>query len=164
MEILKNFGVNGYLLLAQIINFLIVLFILKKLLYKPFLAMLKKRSDDVARGVKDAQESEKLLLETQEKEKAILKKAEDTADKIVNDAKLSSVEQAKQIEDNAKQQAEKILSQAKEKIEQDTKEAEEKLASKIGKIAISVLEKALQNILSKKDQEEILKKAASEIK
>ena len=163
MQLLNQFGVNGPLLLAQIINFLIVFYILKKLLYKPFLAMLKKRETEVKLGLKQAEEGHLLLEETKAKEKEVLRKAEETAEKIVNDAKRESSEEGRQIEDNARQQALKILSEAESKIAQDTKEAEERLVSKIGRIAISVLEKTLPNILTKKDQEEVLKKAASQL-
>ena len=57
MEIIKNFGVEPVLLVAQIINFLIILFILKKFLYKPVLDTLKKREDSIKEGLKQAEES-----------------------------------------------------------------------------------------------------------
>ncbi|MBU2632677.1 F0F1 ATP synthase subunit B, partial [Patescibacteria group bacterium] len=47
MEIVKQFGLDPVLLVAQIVNFLILLFILKKLLYKPVLELLKKREDTI---------------------------------------------------------------------------------------------------------------------
>ena len=57
MEILENFGLNPMLLIAQIVNFLIVLFILKKFLYKPVLEMLKKRQTTIKDGLKQAEEA-----------------------------------------------------------------------------------------------------------
>src|SRR5438477_11743203 len=98
MEILKNFGVNGYLLGAQIINFLIVFYILKRLLYKPVLSMLKKREDEVKEGLRLSEEGRKTFEEAQTKEKEILKKAEGQADKIVADARSKALEEASQIE------------------------------------------------------------------
>jgi F-type H+-transporting ATPase subunit b len=164
MEVLKNFGVNGPLLGAQILNFLIVFYILKRLLYKPVLNMLKKRENEVKEGLKLAEEGKKTFEESSIKEREILKKASEEADKIVANAKTQALEASKQIDSEARVRAEKTLKQAHEKIELDTKEAEEKLTRNIGKIALSILEKTLPQILSKKDQEEILKKAASQIK
>lgn len=164
MEILKNFGVNVPLLLAQIVNFLIVFYILKRLLYKPILSMLKKRDEEIKEGLRLSEEGKKTFEEAQIKEKEILKKAEERADKIVADAKSAALEEAEKIEEEAKTRSDKMLSQAFEKIENDTREAEEKLAKSAGRIALSVLEKTLPILLSKKDQEEIIKKAAAELK
>ena len=41
--ILENLGIDWKILLGQIINFLVVLFVLKKFAYKPFLSVLNKR-------------------------------------------------------------------------------------------------------------------------
>ena len=59
MEILENFGVNPVLLAAQIVNFIIVLFILKKFLYKPILDLLKKRQFTIKEGLKQAEATAK---------------------------------------------------------------------------------------------------------
>jgi F-type H+-transporting ATPase subunit b len=164
MGILDNFGVALPLFLAQIINFLIVFYILKRLLYKPVLSMLKKREDQAKEGVRLSEEGKKTFEEAQIKEKEILKKAQLEAERIVNDAKNVSLENAKKIEDDAKLRSEKMITLAQEKIVQDTAEAEEKLTREVGKIALSILEKTLPNILDKKDQEEVLKRATSQIK
>ncbi len=164
MEILNNFGVNPFLLVAQIVNFLIVFYILKRLLYKPFLSTLKKRENEIKEGLRQAEEGRKLLEETEIKEKEILKNAQKSADKIVNDAKRESLELAKKIEDSAKEQTERMLKEAKNKIDQDVLETEEKLTKEIGRIAVKVLEKVLPDILDEKQQEQIIRKAAGGIK
>ena len=75
MEIVKEFGLNPYLLAAQIVNFLIILYILKKLLYKSVLDMLKKRSDSIKEGIKQAEEGRLTLEKALEEEKKILSDA-----------------------------------------------------------------------------------------
>ena len=42
MEFLKNLGIDVKLLIAQIINFGLLLWLLKKLLYKPFIKRIEK--------------------------------------------------------------------------------------------------------------------------
>ena len=164
MEILRNFGFNPYLLLAQIINFLIVFYILKRLLYKPFLTMLKKREREVKEGLAAAQQGREILEEATEKEKDILKKASNNAQKIVDSAKSEASALSKQIEENAKKQSERMLAEAREKIEQEAKESEERLSREIGRIAIAVLEKTLSKVLDKREQSEIVKKFSRSLK
>ena len=159
MNILKDFGVNPVLLVAQIVNFLIILFLLKKFMYKPVLDMLKKREDQIRNGLKNAEEGEKKLTDALEKERQILHKAQEKAKKILADSKLESQELRDETILAAKKEAEKIITQAKETIEQEEKKAEERLTLKIGEIAISLLEKSLTGIFGEKEQKLILKKA-----
>jgi F-type H+-transporting ATPase subunit b len=164
MNILDNFGFNPILFTAQIINFVIIFFVLKKILYKPVMDTLKKRDEEIKKGLKDKEDAEKLLLEAEEKESKILKDAQTKAEKIIADAKLEATDTKAQIEESARKEAEKMLSQARETIVQETKAAEDHLTAKIGTIAIGLLEKSLTGIFGKKEQELVLKKAEAELK
>ena len=62
MELLKDFGFDPILLTAQIINFLIVLVVLKKFMYKPVLDMLKKRENDIKKGIKPQHFKKTLII------------------------------------------------------------------------------------------------------
>ncbi len=73
MEIIKNFGLNPILLAAQIVNFLIIFFILKKFLYKPVLNVLNKRQVTIKEGLKQAEEARVKLEKVVIEEKDILK-------------------------------------------------------------------------------------------
>lgn len=47
---MEQLGIEPQLLLAQLVNFLIILFVLSKLLYKPILGMIEKRKKEIAEG------------------------------------------------------------------------------------------------------------------
>src|SRR3989344_3938875 len=135
MEILENFGVNPILLAAQIVNFLIIFFVLKKFLYKPILELLKKRQIMIKEGISQAEESriklEKVIIE----EKNILRQAQLAAKKVIEDAKQESIELARQASDNAKKQTEKILTDARAQISREYAETEKRLAVQTSKLA-----------------------------
>ena len=76
MEILNNFGFEPILFFAQIVNFLIIYLVLKKFLYKPLLKVLNDRKHKIEEGLKSAEESNRLLKETIDKEQEILKNAQ----------------------------------------------------------------------------------------
>jgi F-type H+-transporting ATPase subunit b len=163
MDILSKFGFNPMLFIAQFINFLIILFILKKLLYKPVLSMLKKRQDEIESGLKDAQESHKLLAEAEEKEKVMLQKAQAQSEKILTDAKNEALTLKAEIETNARKDADKLLEEARASIAQETRIAEEALTQRIGEISIKLLESSLKGIFGEKEQSMLLKKATEQI-
>lgn len=164
MEIIKNFGIQPVLLIAQIINFLIILFVLKKLLYKPVLKMLKSREATIKEGIEKTEEVRKLMEKTLEEEKNILKKAQAQATILIEEAKKQSLEIAKQTEENSKKQAEKILNDAKAQIEREAKETEQKLTGFVGKLAVELLQKTSGEYFGKKEQGEILSKAIKSLK
>lgn len=164
MEILKDFGVDPILLGAQIINFLLLFFILKKYLYKPVLEMLKKRENNIKQGIKQAEEARLLLEKTQKEESAVIKKAQVEAHKMLADAKAQSQETLKQTQEYAKIQSEKIILEARAQIAQETKEAEARITKNVSELAVKMLHKALSEMLSQKGQEEIMEKVIKQLK
>src|SRR3989338_11698691 len=87
MEILNQFGVNPILLLAQVVNFLILLLILKKFLYKPILKVLEERKKKIEESLKNTEEIEKKLQETNEKIDRMMVKTADEIQKMQDEAK-----------------------------------------------------------------------------
>lgn len=164
MEIIKNFGVNPILLGAQIINFLIIFFILKKFLYKPVLELLKKRQTIIKEGINQAEESRLKLEKVVIEEKNILKQAQLAAKKIIEDSRQESIELTKQMNDIAKKQTEKLLNNAKEQIARESMETEKRLAVNTSRLAVKFLEKALEKFFSQKEQDEVISQVLKKIK
>lgn len=164
MEFLNELGFNATLFVAQIINFVIIFFILKKIMYKPVLDIIQKRDKEIKKGFKDKEDAEIMLQQAEEKEVKIISNAQKNAEKIVSDAKLEANEAKAQIEEGSKKEAERIINQARETIAQESKIAEDHLTNKIGTIAIGLVEKSLKGVFGKKEQGLILKKAETELR
>ena len=84
---MEQLGIEPKLLLAQIVNFLIIVFVLSKVLYKPVLSMLEKRRKEIAEGLAI---SDRMRLEEekfQEKKAARLEVARKEAKTIIEEAK-----------------------------------------------------------------------------
>jgi F-type H+-transporting ATPase subunit b len=164
MEIIKDFGIDPLLFGAQVINFLIVLFILKRFLYKPIISLLQKRQNQIKEGITKAIDAQKTLEKAILQEKTILVNANANAKKIIDDATDHSVEISKQIQDNAKKQADRILKQAYLQIEKEAKETEKRLAESISEMSVRFLQKALEGLFTKQQQEEVMKTAIKKLK
>ena len=159
MELIKQFGIDPVMLSAQIVNFLVILYLLKKFLYKPVLSLLKKRQEAINEGLKKSEEAEIRLTRVLEQEKAILQKAQAQAKKIIEQGKEESFSMSRQMEADMKVRSEKILKNALEQIQKETREAEKELTLKISEVAIRILEKSLPSLFSEKDQKAIMQKA-----
>ena len=50
-ELFEQLGINWKLFLSQLVNFFILLFVLRAFVYKPFLAIIKERSKKIKEGL-----------------------------------------------------------------------------------------------------------------
>lgn len=164
MEVLGKFGINPILLFAQIVNFLIILYIVKRFALKPIMAMLKNREKTIRDGLKEAEEARKLLAETAEKEKQVLKKAQTEARLLLDETKKQAGDLLKQSETRTKSQVDKMLVEARQQISFETKEAEKRLAAHVSELAIEFLEKSTSELFDEEEQNLVMQKAVKNLK
>jgi F-type H+-transporting ATPase subunit b len=74
-KITHDFGISVPFILAQVLNFLIVAFILWKFAFKPVMVTLDERQQKIASGLKYADEMQAKLAATQQETAAIIKTA-----------------------------------------------------------------------------------------
>lgn len=60
-ELIKSFGINWKLLTAQVVNFAILFWLLKRFAYSPLLGVLKQRESKIREGLSMAKEAEEKL-------------------------------------------------------------------------------------------------------
>lgn len=164
MEIVKNFGLDPIIFGAQIINFLIVFYLLKRFLYKPILEILRKRENEIKEGLKQAEEGRQLFEKTVEKEKEILRRAREDSRKMIDEAKNQAILISQKIEDDSKKHAERIIESAREQIGIETKETEKRLTVKVSELSLEFLSRALKRMFSEKEQAEVLEKALKQFR
>ena len=164
MDILKEFGVNPILLTAQIVNFLIILYIIKRFLLKPILDVLNRRKQMIKAGLEQAEESRILLEKTESREKEILKKAQEESKKIIEETRKQRDQILQEAEVISKNNAQRILDDARKQIIYETTETQKKLSIQISKLAVEFLQKSAAQIFSKADQDKIVENAVQKIK
>ena len=164
MEIINNFGFEPILFVAQIINFLIIYWILKRFLYKPILKLLEERKHKIAQGLKHAEEAEKRLLEATESEEKILKKAQSDAKKMVDTALAEAENQRVIAETETKKQVAEMIKDARDQIKNESETASKNLESQVAKLAIAFLEKSTKDLFDESEQANIMKSALKKIK
>lgn len=164
MEILGKFGINPILLVAQIVNFLIVFYILKRFAIKPILTMLKNREKTIREGLTQADEARQLLEETSEKEKAVLRKAQLEVKAMLEEARKHREDLLTETESKTKAQADRILQEAREQITFESKEAEERLVGHISALAVDIVKQSSSELFTQKDQASVIENAVKNLK
>jgi F-type H+-transporting ATPase subunit b len=163
IAITEQFGLNPILLLAQIVNFLILLFILKRILYKPLLKVLEERKERISLSLKQAQEIEERLKKTEEEREDKLQKASLKARQIIDEATKSGSLVLEEAHKKASKDIEDMVKKANDKIASDRDSMRQQLKAELSSLVILSLEKVLNKKLTKKDQEELTDLSVKEI-
>jgi len=71
----ETFGVNWPFFIAQLINFVVVLFVLKKFAFTPIQGILEERRNRIAQGEAKLVEIEQQLADSEKEKAALLEKA-----------------------------------------------------------------------------------------
>ncbi|BAV58972.1 hypothetical protein AGMMS49929_09840 [Endomicrobiia bacterium] len=144
MEIIQKFGLEAKLFLFQLINFLIIVFILKKFLFAPLKKILDERKRKIEQSLQDAENAKIVLENASEEKKNILAKAKSSADTLMATVKVSIKETKEKAVIEAKQRSEQIIDEAKQKAATEF----ESMNKKIGKISVDISGKVMSKVLS----------------
>lgn len=153
---MEQLGVEPKLLIAQIVNFLIIIFVLTKLLYQPILRMLAKRKKEIEEGLAL---TEKLRLEEEKlaaKREQVLDAARKEGQKLIDEARGQAAEAEKEIVAEAHVQAEEIIKRARAETERLRGEMEKDLRTNAVALATAMARKLLSSVLSAKDQHKLI--------
>lgn len=156
-------SIDIWVLATQIFNFLIIVFLLQRFLYKPVLSMLDKRKREIEKGIelttKLAQEQEKLDT----RKKKIVKEAQEEGQRIISEAIIQAKKEEERIITEAKKAAlleyEKMKQLNAREREKTLDEAREQALT----YAISISEKLLSEKLSQEEQKRLLEKSIQEL-
>jgi len=152
---MEKLGINVYQLLAQVVNVLILLFILKKFLLKSMVALLEKRKASIADQVRAEEDLDKRLKDIERKDQQILKQAKTKADEIMKDAQDKARKEAAEILALARQESKKVSAQADINAKLEFEKGKIKLQAMVVKQAVVLANRALSDVLSKEDQNKI---------
>ncbi|MEK7598556.1 MAG: F0F1 ATP synthase subunit B [Patescibacteria group bacterium] len=158
-ELVKTFHIDAGLLLAQLVNFLIVLLVLYKFAYGPILKTLNERTGKIEKGLKDAENAQSKLAEMEKKEKEVLVKAKEEGQKIIDAAEKTASKNKEDFLLETKQQAEKLLADADKKIEEEKAKMFGEIKSEMASLVVAATEKILNEKIDADKDKDLIKKA-----
>lgn len=164
---MEQLGIEANLLLAQLVNFSIILFVLSKLLYKPILAMLAKRKKEIEEGLalteKLRHDEEAISL----KKAKLLDEAKKEGRMVIEEAKKQGKEEEKEILAHAHKEASAIIEKAKADAERLKKDMEKGVRADAINLAVAMTKRLVGTVLSGDAQHKLIEKhirSISEVK
>ncbi|MCX8008427.1 MAG: F0F1 ATP synthase subunit B [Patescibacteria group bacterium] len=153
---MKELGIEPMLLIAQIVNFGIIFFILNKFLYKPLITMIDRRKREIEEGMETAKKIQEEEEKTRERHDKLIAEARKESRSIIEEAKKNAEEQKKQVVAEAHKEAAAILEKAKRQAEEKMREAEERIRKQMVDLAASMAEKLIPEVLSDTDHKKLI--------
>jgi F-type H+-transporting ATPase subunit b len=151
-------------LIVQFVNFFILLFILQRLLYKPFLAKMAERTAAIKTSLEEAQAVRAEAARQQEENEARLRKAHAEAAAIRDQALREAADESRKHLEAAQAQSRKLVDDTKAQLDAEVRRAREELRREVSGLAIAVAEKLVHRTLREDDHRRIVSEAIAAMK
>ncbi|AWT60756.1 MAG: ATP synthase subunit b [Candidatus Moanabacter tarae] len=159
----RQFGVDWRFLIAQIVNFCLVAFILYRFAFKPVLNTIEDRQKKIADGLQYAEEMKSKLEEAEKKEAETLKKAHQEAQVIVQETRESAKVMLEKQSKDAAEKAEDILKRAEQTIEMERTRMLSDVRQEIASLVVQVAAKVLRRELPEEERTRYNEAASKEL-
>lgn len=163
MDVLAKLGVDWKLLVAQVVNFLVLLWVLRRFAYRPMLEFLEKRTKRIESGLRDAKLATQKLSEIEAKEREALELARKESSAIVANARESAEKIADKIMFESREESERILSEARKKVEAERESMRADMKQELAGLVLLATEKVLNEKLKSIDDAELIRKAVEKL-
>ncbi|TAG08442.1 MAG: ATP synthase F0 subunit B [Verrucomicrobia bacterium] len=163
LEITKNFKVYWPLLISQFISFAIVIFLLKKFAFGPIQKMLEERRSRIADGEAKLIEIQRQLAESEKTTAAAIAKANEEAQRMVEEAKQGAILFSEQKSQEAISQAQAILTKAEAAAKADRDRLQTELKREFGRLIAATTSQVTGKVLTDDDQRRINEEALAKV-
>lgn len=163
-ELVGKLGLDWRLLLAQVVNFGILVGVLTWAVYRPLLKVMGERRAKIERGLADAEAAQRKLQEFEAWKQEQLAAFRQRADAILTEATRLAEQAKKEAAQRASVQAEKILQQAKTAIAAEREHMVAELKNELAELVALAAGKVVSRHLSPAQHRELVAAAVSALK
>lgn len=156
-ELFTNLGIDWRLLIAQAVNFLLVLFLLKKFVFSKVIRHLEERRTRIEQGLELTDKAKREMDRIEESRHRELEQAREAGEKVLADARSTASTKEKEALAMVRQEAERMLQKAKGEAEKEKVDAVRGAKTEAQKLAVLMAEKILGRSVTKVDQDEAAK-------
>ncbi len=154
-ETLQTLGIDLPKLIAQTINFAIVMFVLWKWAYKPVLNMLELRREKIAESMTNADQVKQELANARTKSQEILNEAGTQGNKLIEEARTSAARILEQETQKAIATANDIIAKARQANEAELARMKTELRREVGRLVVSTTARVTGKVLTTDDQQRL---------
>ena len=163
MEFFEAFGVDLPKLIFQIVNFLLLLYLLNRFLFKRVFALLDERQARISKGLEDAEAAARdRELARAERDAALADARKEAAEMLARANKIAD-DTRKEILATAKADAEQVTERAREEINAEKERAMAELRAEVADLALAAAGKLVRREMDTDTQRSLVEEFLAEI-
>lgn len=147
MEVLAKLGIDWKLLIAQAINFIVLLWVLRRYAYQPILRALEARTKKIEQGLSDAASSHERLQKVVEEERQVMAAAREEAHDILLKAEASAKERDARMLQETKVKIDKMITDADAHLAEEKARLVREAKAEISSLVVMATERVLGGVV-----------------
>jgi len=159
---LTGLGINLPTLLAQIINFAILLGLMYLVAYKPIMRMFDERSRKIRESMEQTEFIKEQAAHAEEEVKKQLEAAGKEGQEVIARAVRTGEEVRREAKQEARQEAESLIARARTEIQRERDDAIDELRKEFADLTILAASKVIDRSLDKKAHRQLIDKVLEE--
>ena len=163
MELLGQLGIDWRLLIAQIVNFLILLGVLYRFLYRPVLSHLEERTARIEKSLSEAKRIEVQAREADEARIQLIAEARKEVQVISEKAAKEAEVLRKKMVDDARREAERIVESGKVQLEMHKEVILKDVRREVTGLIVSSTQHILGDVMDENIDASIVKSALRKV-
>lgn len=156
-SLIEIFHVDIKLLIAQLMNFGVVFFVLYYFVLRPLLKTMRERSEKIESGLQFSDQMEKEMGELEGKRNAVLMETKKQSDIEIESAKKIAEAKKKEILDGAQSTAQDVMAIAKVQAQAEKEKIISDARQEIIDLSFALAKKALSQKIGDKEDRELIK-------
>jgi F-type H+-transporting ATPase subunit b len=163
-ELIKTFHIDWHLLVAQGVNFLIVLTVLYFFAVKPVMKIMRERTRTIEESIKNAEIIETNLKRSEEERQAEVTKGRREAQEIIVTAEKQAESVHKEKLEKARLETDKNVQSAKVTIAQEREQMIKSVKGELADLVVLVSEKVTAKSINDKLQRKLIDEAIDNVR
>jgi F-type H+-transporting ATPase subunit b len=161
--LIGTFHIDWKAMIAQMINFAVVFFVLYRFALRPLMKMLDERNHTIQNGLDNAQKYQALLEEAEGIHEKELAKARIESHQLLSEMKQQSEEKRIEMLMQAEQDVKKMLDENRKTIEEEKNKMIDSLKKEVGDLVIKATERVVGSTVKDKVSEEVVRNSLSDV-
>lgn len=153
---ITTFHIDWQIIIAQAINFIIVLFVLYFLALKPLKKVMRERTEKIEGGIENAKKNAELVKNTQKEYEEIIRKAKEEAHAIFKEGKEEAIAKKTAMVEEAGKEVEQMIANGKKLLESEKAKMIEEAKKEIVSLVVLSTERLLESTDTKKFDDKTL--------
>lgn len=160
--LIDGLGINGPVLITQVVTFIILLVILRFVAYKPLMRMLDERSRRVRESMDQAEAVKEQSAHAEEEVKKQIAEASREGQERIAKAVKAGEEMKQQAQAEARHEAEALINRARGEIQRERDDAISEVRREFADLTVLAAGKVIDRTLDKEKHRELIDKVLEE--